>query len=436
MAAADENENILNRAKKAVQDLYDFRDHFFEKNDIERAIHKTEELGLELTKVVALLDEIQSQIKNRAEYMLQRGRALNVMPEFSSEALECLSKAVKLDPKLVEAWNQLGECYWKNKDVEAARNCFNGALNHSRNKISLRNLSMVLRQLGKTKEERAKFIQESVEHAKEAVQLDYGDGTSWFIAGNAYLTVFFNGGQKSGILKQCLGAYSQAEKDTVQKANPDLYFNRATIFKFQEDYVAALDGYKMAQSLDPMWSEPKEKLWELITYLQRVTQLVHQKGKLKAKRLHQLIASIKEFDLGPYGGGSYTPPTGDPVKLELTPLSRLKPGPNPERVVLGKVVCSVGSDKPIPFTFAMVDAEGTCFAVNIYNIAQGQGTIIGDSVAVPEPYVQSNDFEFDKKNIKFSSMRVDTPVALVVNAKKLGLEKQAPAIVSLYSKSE
>ena len=45
----------------------------------------------------------------------------------------------------------------------------------------------------------------------------------------------------------------------------------------------------------------------------------------------------------------------------------------------------------------MVDAEGTCFAVNIYNIAQGQGTIIGDSVAVPEPYVQSNDFEFDKK---------------------------------------
>ena len=64
--------------------------------------------------------------------MLQRGRALNVMPEFSSEALECLSKAVKLDPKLVEAWNQLGECYWKNKDIEAARNCFNGALNHVR----------------------------------------------------------------------------------------------------------------------------------------------------------------------------------------------------------------------------------------------------------------------------------------------------------------
>ena len=40
------------------------------------------------------------------------------------------------------------------------------------------------------------------------------------------------------------------------------------------------------------------------------------------------------------------------------------------------------------------------------------------------------------KSIRFSSMRVDTPVALVVNGKKLGIEKQAPAVVSLYAKSE
>ncbi|XP_038067973.1 tetratricopeptide repeat protein 5-like [Patiria miniata] len=434
--AANEKDEALGRIQKAVEDLYAFRDHFFEKNSIDRAIHKTEELGQELKKVIELLDELQSQIKNRSEYMLQRGKALNVLPDFSPESLECLSKAVKLDPRSVEAWNQLGECYWKNKDVEAARNCFTGALNHSRNKVSLRNLSMVMRQLGKSQEERSKFIQDSVDHAKEAVQMDYSDGTSWFIAGNAYLTVFFNGGQKSSILKQCLGAYSQAEKDTIQKSNPDLYFNRATIFKFQEDYQASLDGYRMAQSLDPTWPEPKEKLSELVTYLQNVTQLVQQKGKLKAKRLQQLLASIKETDLGPYGGGSYTPPKGDPVKLELMPLSRLAAGPNPEKVVHGKVVCSVATDEPIPFTFAMVDAEGSCFAVNIYNIAKGQGVIIGDSVAVPEPFVQHNDFVFDKTNVKFSSIRVDTPVALVVNGKKLGLEKQAPAVVSLYAKSE
>ena len=38
---------------------------------------------------------------------------------------------------------------------------------------------MVLRQLGKTPEEKADFIQKSVDHAKEAVQMDFKDGTSW-----------------------------------------------------------------------------------------------------------------------------------------------------------------------------------------------------------------------------------------------------------------
>lgn len=49
----------------------------------------------------------------------------------------------------------------------------------SKNKISLRNLSMVLRQIGGNPSERAKLVEESVDKAKEAVQMDIQDGTSW-----------------------------------------------------------------------------------------------------------------------------------------------------------------------------------------------------------------------------------------------------------------
>ena len=49
----------------------------------------------------------------------------------------------------------------------------------SQDKVALRNLSMVLRQLGSDGTERARFVQESVEKAKEALQLDVKDGTSW-----------------------------------------------------------------------------------------------------------------------------------------------------------------------------------------------------------------------------------------------------------------
>ena len=66
----------------------------------------------------------------KAEYLMLRGRALNVLPQYSREAEDCLSKAVKLDPKLAEAWSYLGECYWKNNQVELARSCFVGSLNH------------------------------------------------------------------------------------------------------------------------------------------------------------------------------------------------------------------------------------------------------------------------------------------------------------------
>lgn len=72
------------------------------------------------------------QLKHKAEFLLQKGRCLNVSPDFSAVALECLSRAVKLEPKLVEGWNTLGEQYWKKGDLIGAKNCFTGALQQVR----------------------------------------------------------------------------------------------------------------------------------------------------------------------------------------------------------------------------------------------------------------------------------------------------------------
>ena len=60
------------------------------------------------------------------------------------------------------------------------------------------------------------------------------------------------------------------------------------------------------------------------------------------------MSSFKPADLGPYGGGSYSAPNGKTVKLEQVALSGLKDGLNDERVVVGKVVCSIATDDPIP----------------------------------------------------------------------------------------
>ncbi|XP_070574963.1 tetratricopeptide repeat protein 5-like [Ptychodera flava] len=431
-----EKGDSLKIAQDAVDKLYDYRDHYFERNDLNRAIHKTEDVSKEMEKTLSLLNKLQEEVQNKALYLMLQGKTLNVLPRYEAGAFDALSRAVKLDPKLVEAWNQLGECYWKNKDVDAARNCFTGALNHSKNKVSLRNLSMVLRQIGSDPTEKIKHIQESVEIAKEAVQMDISDGTSWFILGNAYLSFFFASGQNPQILRQCLRAYTQAERDSVANCNPDLHYNRSIAYKYQEEYQLALIGFSRACALEPTWHEPQDKLKQLVDYLSKVTDLVDHKGRVKSKRLQGMIKAIGDKDLGPYGGGSYTSHKGDTVKLDHIPLSRLAIGLNGEKVVLGKVVCSVAIEDPIPFTFAMVDAEGTCFAVTVYNIAPGYGVIIGDTVAIPEPYAQLNQVEHDGKTYKFYSLRVETPMMMVVNGKKLGVDKQAPSVLSVSAKSE
>lgn len=61
--------------------------------------------------------------------------------------------------------------------------------------------------------------------------------------------------------------------------------------------------------------------------------------------------SVKSIDLkqlGPYSGGSYTSSTGQTVKLDFADLKSLKPGVNEEKVVLGKVVCSVHNEDTVP----------------------------------------------------------------------------------------
>lgn len=69
-------------------------------------------------------------VQGNAQVLMLTGKALNVTPDYSPKAEELLSKAVKLEPELVEAWNQLGEVYWKKGDVAAAHTCFSGALTH------------------------------------------------------------------------------------------------------------------------------------------------------------------------------------------------------------------------------------------------------------------------------------------------------------------
>ncbi len=83
---------------------------------------------------------------------------------------------------------------------------------------------------------------------------------------------------------------------------------------------------------------------------------------------------------------------------------------------------------------------GHCVAVNLYNLAPGKGVIIGDSVAIPEPYFTKIKLEnsvdgggSSGKAIEFDLIRVESPLVLVINGKKAARDLQAGIELSTFA---
>lgn len=112
-----------------------------------------------------------------------RGKCLDFEPEYTKQAEEFLSKSIKLMPTKTEAWDALGHVYWKKQDIEQSRKCYEGSLEQDdKNKIALRNLSMVYRMLESSPsgekldaEDKKKNYQHSINLAHKSVALDMSD---------------------------------------------------------------------------------------------------------------------------------------------------------------------------------------------------------------------------------------------------------------------
>lgn len=112
-----------------------------------------------------------------------RGKCMDFLPEYSKISEENLSKSIKLMPTKSEAWDALGHVYWKKRDLEQSKKCFEGSLEQDENnKEALRNLSMVYRGLTHDSkgeeidtEERMKNYSHSIKLATKAIALDMND---------------------------------------------------------------------------------------------------------------------------------------------------------------------------------------------------------------------------------------------------------------------
>ncbi|XP_049386216.1 uncharacterized protein LOC125850406 [Solanum stenotomum] len=395
-------EDLFALATAAADDLYNFRDNYFRLTSEERdsKLQSQSDLALQILDKIPI--EKRKLPLQRATYEYLRGKILDAVPVYKKEAEDHLSKAVKLNPSLADAWLCLGNCIWKKGDLNAAKNCFTFALGKGPNKKILCQLSMLERKLSHDAENPEEVVDESIKHAREAITLDVKDGYSWYNLGNAFLISFFvTGSWDHSKLLQSLKAYQNAERDEKMKSNPDLYYSCATVNKYLENYERALTGFEAAALMDPGLSAMEDARM-IVLLLDKLDYLL--RGQTKAKRLSSLSSSLATVDLS----HSYKRATMD----------LLSEGLNKGIAVTGKVLFFAKKESVAPLCYVLSDSNHTCYVITVYGICN-DAIKEGDQVTLLEPFYRFVDFSWKGKHYQFKSVRVDFVEQLLVNGKYL-----------------
>ncbi|KAJ3129383.1 hypothetical protein HK098_001484 [Nowakowskiella sp. JEL0407] len=334
----------------------------------------------------------------KAFYSYLRGRLFNTLTKYNKDAEDNLTKSVKLDPHLVKAWDSLGECICKKGDMNQAQLCFQSALIEKRNKTSLRNLAMIVRQCGSSPEEIRNNIQKSIALCKEAIQCDMEDSRSWYGLGTSYLKLYFNATRNSKDLVTALTAYNRAEsflRGDTSIDNWELFHNRAITHQYLENYQQAIHDYWTAGIYDP--STPCISLIvNIVEFALSIGDVIKNKLNIKPRTLEAITTKLATLS------NDYSVDTTANIRL----------------------LAEIPHNLQLPQEFIGIDPSGNIRAVSIFNVKRGVVSV-GDYIAMVIP-MESNSgslkeikFSVDQEIIEYQVIRVDSPEQLFVNGTRL-----------------
>lgn len=281
-------------------------------------------------------EELSSDSK--AYDLMIRGKNLNSATSFSQEAFDLLTKAIKLNPYLIEAWIELTTCYQNRLDFDGATACLENALKYCNskepNKIVLRKLSTCIRQKTcDSQETKITTLLRSLDLSKQALKCDMFDEENYYNLAKAYLCLFFATEcvdqqlinlSKAAYLKALSlsnESYSKVknksdqqplenDKDIVNKLmdnnliekprkpfikQSDFLFNFSTVLVYLQEFQKAIEYLREAIILDRDWDEPKNFEESLVNYLKQVYLMmndVSKNSKKVVKRYSKIIVAL------------------------------------------------------------------------------------------------------------------------------------------------
>ncbi len=136
-------------------------------------------------------------------------------------------------------------------------------------------------------------------------------------------------------LDLALKAYSQTERQ-MKEPNPDLFFNRATIYEYLERYSEAVRDYNSAHSIDPNLNG-QAKAGAIIDFVVQTCNLVQSRAASKAKKNQDLSRSIPTQIEGELRF-PITEEQKTPVTYAFAPLANLSSGVNAGAILPARIV--------------------------------------------------------------------------------------------------
>lgn len=286
------------------------------------------------------MDSQETSLESKAHNLMLRGRSLNSGEHFNQEAFDLLSKAIKLNPYLIDAWIDLTKCYQRKSDIEGAIACLENALKYcdaeKPNKIILRKLSTCIRQQTcDSQEAKIASLLRSLDLSKQALKSDLCDQENYYNLAKAYMCLFFvtecvdhqlinlskaayvkaitlsneSFSRKravddglEGRLEEKVPKPSNDDSDDESKPfieQPDFLFNFSTVLIYLQEFQKALEYLRLAIKLDPKWNEPQVLEECLVDYLKQIQSMMHELCKSNKKvirRYSKIVEALKNVN--------------------------------------------------------------------------------------------------------------------------------------------
>jgi len=370
-------------------------------------------------------------------------------PGIPRQAIPDLQAAVKLQPSLTDAWSTLAHCYWECGELGMARNCLmtglrlslepsaGSAASAAPRRNALLQLSMLVRQQQAADASalpavRGEALALSRDLARAAVELDVTDGYSWYVLALAQLGLYLqaplqlpgSSSSRPRELQHLLGSFQQAERCGLSDLG-DLYFNRAALHTYNQDFPEALKDYRCAQELDPSLPTQAE-VEAILTLVSQLSSLVTNKGGVKHKQWSKITAVLakdaaKASELLSKGLMHHE-------GLSLAGLTSLKPGGvNRGMALLCRPLVFIAPPLNASATLYLVcvDTAGSCFALALVRVSHDAFNM-SQLLTVVHPELHNISVTIRGQAHSFPLIKVDAPNMMLVDGVPVHQEAHAP----------